>query len=93
MTDLAAKQIENVPSSNVADRLLEYADDIESEGREYAPRYMREAALRLVALEQLAANWIYQQAAYPPSVEGQHAAAAVRLCAKELRAALKLETA
>lgn len=34
----------------------------------------------------LVAKWRDEQAAYPPTPEGQHAAAAVRCCANELEA-------
>lgn len=36
----------------------------------------------------LAALWMAQQAEYPRTSEGEHAAAAVRCCAKELEALL-----
>ena len=36
----------------------------------------------------LAAKWDHEQATYPPNAEGWAASAAVRLCARELRAAL-----
>lgn len=49
----------------------------------------------LRALEQriqdLVALWLCQQAGYPSTCEGQHAAAAVRCCASELAALLPVE--
>jgi len=45
----AAQRAGDASREQLADGLEKYADDIESEGRTYAPAFMREAAKRLRA--------------------------------------------
>lgn len=48
----AARGPRELPVAQLIERLLRYADDIESEGRSYAPAVMREAAQRLAPPDQ-----------------------------------------
>lgn len=58
-TEAAERKASTESNARLAASLASYADDIESEGRTYAPAYMREAARRLAQAEQPAPTDAY----------------------------------